>query len=166
MRTQDFEQQFNRLYMPLGMYALRILDDVDEAQDVVQEAFGAVWELISGGTDIAAFKSYMYRSVHNLALMRLRSRKAMVDVEEIGEITDEAIDTSERDARLWHAIDKLPERCRNIFLLSKRDGLTYAEIADELGISVKTVENQMSKAFERLRGALGGSKSVFFLPFL
>ena len=77
------------------------------------------------------------------------------------------IDTSERDAALWRAIEALPERCRRVFLLSKRDGLSHAEIADEMGISVKTVENQITKAYSRLRGELTGFRMpVVFLPFL
>ena len=80
-------------------------------------------------------------------------------IESVADISDEDIDTSERDAVLWTAIDALPERCRDIFLMSKRDGMSNAGIAAELGISVKTVENQMTKAFSRLREA--GTKSVF-----
>ena len=82
-------------------------------------------------------------------------------------MSDEEIDTSERDAALWRAIEALPERCRRIFLLSKRDGLSHAEIADEMGISIKTVENQLTKAYSRLRGELKGfGMPVVFLPFL
>lgn len=82
-------------------------------------------------------------------------------------ISEEDIDTSERDARLWRIIDSLPDRCREIFLLSKRDGLSNAEIAEELGVSIKTVENQITKAYKRLRPGKGlNIAPVFFLPFL
>ena len=81
-------------------------------------------------------------------------------------LTEEDVDTAERDARIWAAIDKLPERCREIFLLSKRDGMSNEEIADELGLSVKTVKNQLTKAFSRLRDALAPGHKPFFLPFL
>ena len=64
---------------------------------------------------------------------------------------EERIIRSERDARLWTAIDHLPTERKKIFLLSKRDGLTYQEIATELGISIKTVEHQISKALKTLR---------------
>ena len=84
----------------------------------------------------------------------------------IPDVGEEEIDTSFRDARIWKAIDKLPEKCREIFLMSKRDGLTNEEIADELGISIKTVKNQMTKAFSRLREALSDGHKPFFLPFL
>ena len=64
---------------------------------------------------------------------------------------EERIIRSERDARLWTAIDHLPTERKKILLLSKRDGLTYQEIATELGISIKTVEHQISKALKTLR---------------
>lgn len=66
------------------------------------------------------------------------------------------------EARLWTAIDSLPERCREVFLLSKRDGLKYKEIADKLNVSIKTVENQMSKALRVLKE---GSKKIYSFFF-
>ena len=64
---------------------------------------------------------------------------------------EEDVLRSERDARLWDAIDQLHPERKKIFLLSKRDGLKYQEIAEELNLSVKTVESQMSKALKALR---------------
>ncbi|MDE7024831.1 MAG: sigma-70 family RNA polymerase sigma factor [Paramuribaculum sp.] len=87
-------------------------------------------------------------------------------IEYIPEISDEVLDTSVRDAKIWRAIDKLPEKCREVFLLSKRDGLSNEEIAEELGISVQTVKNQISKEFSRLRKVLSSGHKPFFLPFL
>lgn len=167
MDIREFEGWYRRLYMPLGMYALRVLEDVDEAEDAVQESFAAVWERMEEGSQIDNFKSYMYRVVRNEALVRLRRRSMDLVGEVPEEITDETVDTSERDARLWEAIDGLPRRCREVFLMSKRDGMSNAEIAMEMDISVKTVENQMTKAFKSLRDSLSttGGKA-FFLPFL
>jgi RNA polymerase sigma-70 factor (ECF subfamily) len=81
-------------------------------------------------------------------------------------VSDEDIDLSQRDALLWRAVDALPERCREIFLMSKRDGMSGAEIAEELGISPKTVENQITKAYRSLRDTLNPSIHLFFFPFL
>ena len=81
--------------------------------------------------------------------MKLSCRYLPPDVEDTSE--EEDILRSERDARLWDAIDRLPPERKKIFLLSKRDGLKYQEIAEELNLSVKTVENQMSKALKALR---------------
>ena len=166
MTTKDFEIFFRKLYLPLGMYALRIVDDADVAEDMVQDAFLNTWERLEGGLEISNFKAFMYRSVRNECLSYLSSLKEKVGEEFIPEAGEEEIDTSFRDARIWKAIDELPEKCRDIFLMSKRDGYSNEEIADELGISIKTVKNQMTKAFSRLREALNSGHKPFFLPFL
>lgn len=170
MTVREFESYYRKLYMPLGMYALRMSGDVDESEDIVQECFATVWQRMEAGCDIGNFKSYMYRAVRNGVLMRARGRVEIVALDNIGEVAPEDIDTSERDAALWRAVDALPERCREIFLMSKRDGLSNAAIASELDLSVKTVENQMTKALRALRAALDRHPSprcpVFFLPFL
>ena len=166
MTIREFEAYFRRLYLPLGMYALRIVDDADVAEDMVQEAFMNTWERLEGGLEISNFKAFMYRSVRNECLSYLSSLKEKVGEEFIPEAGEEEIDTSFRDARIWKAIDELPEKCREIFLMSKRDGYSNEEIADELGISIKTVKNQMTKAFSRLRVSLISGHKPFFLPFL
>ncbi|MDE5806594.1 MAG: RNA polymerase sigma-70 factor [Muribaculaceae bacterium] len=161
-----FEKQFRALYLPLGMYALRLVSDIEQAEDIVQEAFMKSWRQIEEGKEIRDFKSWIYRCVRNECISFLRGKRETVDVSDIPEIGEEIIDTSERDARIWRAVDALPEKCREIFLMSKRDGLTGEEIASELGISVKTVRNQMTKALSRLREALTDGHKPFFLPFL
>ncbi len=148
------------------MYALRIVDNTSDAEDIVEETFMKAWQAISSGTEIGHFKSYMYRCVRNECVSFLRGKKEMEPIDSIPEISEEVMDTSFRDARIWKAIDELPEKCREIFLMSKRDGLSNAEIAEELNISVKTVKNQMTKAFARLRESLSTGHKPFFLPFL
>lgn len=166
MNKRRFETEFRKLYLPLGMYALRYVGDTDSAEDTVQNAFLKAWQAIGNGSDIADFKAFMYRCVRNECISFLRRQERFVGIEEVPEVEDTDIDTSERDARIWRAIDELPDRCREVFLLSKRDGLSNEEIAAELDISVKTVKNQMTKAFSRLRSALSPAHKPFFLPFL
>lgn len=166
MTGKEFDAYFRKLYLPLGMYALKIVEDAQEAEDIVEDAFMKVWQRIENGDNIENFRAYMYRSVRNECISFLRNKKEFVEFENIPEIDDETIDTSERDAKIWKAIEELPEKCREIFLLSKRDGLSNEEIAIEMGISVKTVKNQMTKAFSRLREALSSGHKPFFLPFL
>lgn len=179
MTSREFDTYFRRLYLPLGMYALRIIGDADSAEDIVEECFLKAWQLIESGKELDNFDSYLYRSVRNAAISFLRNKKILVELNDITEscteaviesaipeLDEDAVATSIRDARIWQAIDALPERCRQVFLLSKRDGLTNEEIAEELGISIKTVKNQMTKAFSRLREALSGGHKPFFLPFL
>ncbi len=171
-KVKEFEKYFNRYYTSLGMYVMRFCGDAEEAEDIVQETFSIVWERYSDRELPDQLRSYLYRVAHNITIDRLRKKngkETTVSLEAaiMTEITEEAIDTSERDAKLWIAIGRLPERCRQVFLMSKRDGLTHAEIADELDISIKTVENQITKALKTLRDVLDPSKGkVFFLPFL
>lgn len=154
--AREFEQIFRDLYRPLCLFALRFTDRIEDAEDVVQQAFADVWDKISGQVAIANPKSYLYQAVRNRSLTLVshssdtcQATEFLSDLEDTSE--EEQMYCAERDARLWTAIDALPTERRKIFLLSKRDGLKYQEIADELGISVKTVENQMGKALKALR---------------
>lgn len=166
MKPREFEAYFRRLYLPLGMYALRMVEDADTAEDMVQEAFVKAWNYVDADGEIENFSGFMYRTVRNVCLSYLRNKKEFLDDSHLPEVSEEDIDTSLRDARIWNAIDALPEKCREIFLMSKRDGLSNEEIAEELDISIKTVKNQMTKAFSRLRDALSDGHKPFFLPFL
>ncbi len=171
-REKEFERYFKRYYTPIGMYVMRYCENVDETEDIVQETFSIVWQKFSNEKYPENLRSYLYKVAHNITIDHLRcrnSKESRISLEEIGEmeVSEEAIDTSERDARLWIAISKLPIRCRQIFLMSKRDGLSHADIAAELNISTKTVENQITKAFKLLRNDLKSFKgTIFFLPFL
>lgn len=154
LSAKEFEYHFRCLYRPLSMYALRYTENLDDAEDIVQQAFSDVWEKLTEGADIQNLKAYMYQAVRNRSLTLVANRPEQcanetADMED--ETEEERILRSERDARLWTAIDRLPAKRKRIFLLSKRDGLTYPEIADELNLSVKTVEHQISKALKTLR---------------
>ena len=166
MKVKVFEKHFKQLYMPLGMYALRLVDNADIAEDLVQEAFMKTWQYINSGNEIDNFTLFMYRTVRNCSLTYLKNKKEFVQECYIPEVNEIEIDTSFRDAKLWKAIDELPDKCREIFLMSKHDGLSNGEIAEELNISIKTVKNQITKAFSRLRKNHADINKPFFLPFL
>lgn len=152
MSGKDFEKAYKHLFLPLCMYALRITGDTSLAQDAVQQAVEAVWLRTADGFEPQDLRAYLYIAVRNEAtrLIDGESRFTALD-DDATAVTDEQIDTSERDARIWKAIDSLSPRCREVFLLSKRDGLSNAQIAEKMAISVKTVENQMTKAYAALR---------------
>lgn len=165
---KEIELVFQQYYRPLCLYALHYLHDLDEAEDIVQDCFVRLleanrlesMEIHSSDKSLLTspqLKSFLYTSVRNACIDKLRRKNPILqDVSPSdlqGTISDEqAVDSSSREALLWTAIEQLPERCREIFLMSKRDGLTYREIAEELELSEKTVEHQISKALKILRG--------------
>ena len=157
------DHHFKTLYRPLCLYAAHYLSgDLDAAEDIVQDCFVKLWQ---HGADSP--KSFLYTAVRNASidyLRRLYPEVTSFEPHDLdGIISDnEAVDRSEEEAKIWEVIDELPTRCRDIFLMSKRDGMTYAEIADELGLSVKTVEHQISKALKKLRD----NQSLLSLQFL
>lgn len=153
--SEEFESSFKSLYKPLCLFALRYTEQVEEAEDIVQQAFTDVWDKSCTGTTIGNLKAYLFRAVRNRSLAyatqpaKIRTTDEFPDLEDTS--MEEEIRRAERDARLWEAIGQLPPERKKIFLLSKRDGLKYQEIADELHLSVKTVENQIGKALKTLR---------------
>lgn len=148
---------FQQFYRPLCMYALHYLQDIAQVEDMVQDAFVTMIEQQQNGKEINSHKAYLYTTVRNNCLDMIRKEQQSVTMimpqDADGAISDEeAAERSFHEAELWTAIDSLPERCRIIFLMAKRDGKRYREIATELGITEKTVEHQVSKALKILRG--------------
>ena len=165
------DELFRYNYRPLCLYALHYLNDPVTVEDIVQDCFASLWEKTKEGTAVNNRRSYLYMMVRNRCLDNLR--KAGIRTEELkpydtyGIIDDDdAQQRSQIEARLWTAIDSLPEKCREIFLMSKRDGLKYEEIAEELGISENTVRNQISKALKTLKEGAQKIISYFFAFFI
>lgn len=158
------ENLFRYHYRPLCIFALHYLKDIDASEDVVQEAFGVLWEKLSAGEKVVNQKGYLYSVVKNRSLDILRKRgggKGAISLDgSVDDIEEPTVEDAEVEARLWTAIDTLPEKCREIFLMSKRDGLRQEEIASELGISLQTVKNQVSKALKILKD---GAVKIYIL---
>lgn len=155
-KLATIEDLFRLNYRPLCMFALHYLQDADLVEDLVQECFTVLWEKLEQGADVANRRAYLYMSVRNRCLDHLRRKglptESLKPYDTYGIIDDDdAEERSVMEAKLWTAIDSLPEKCRQVFLMSKRDGLKYEEIAEELGLSVYTVRNQISKALNVLK---------------
>ena len=151
LQSKEIETLFRTYYRPLCLYALHYLGDPDVVEDVVQESFTALWRQEN---PVANVKAWLYSAVRNRSIDALRrtgkTEPLPSDLE--GFISDdEAEDRSALEARLWTAVDSLPEMRRKCLLLAKRDGLSYKEIADELNLSEHTVRNHISRALETLR---------------
>jgi RNA polymerase sigma-70 factor (ECF subfamily) len=157
-----FELVFNEYYNVLRSYAFRFVDEIEEAEEVVQEVFVKFWEKCEHLAPDSSIKSYLYRSIHNTCLNQIKHQKVKDSyrqyvvnfLEEAREDSYEEQSDNGVQERIFRAIDNLPPRCSEIFKLSRFEGLKYREIADHLGISIKTVEVQMGKALKTLRNVL------------
>jgi RNA polymerase sigma-70 factor, ECF subfamily len=153
-----FEMYFKNLYQPLCNYAHSFLNDRDESEEIVQATFMSVWEKRLTLNVNTSTKSYLYAMVRNACLNMLKhekiKQKYAVEASYRNEGYDgvmETVTSIELEKRISYAIEKLPEQCRLVFKLSRFEELRYQEIADQLEISVKTVENHMGKALKLMR---------------
>ena len=153
--STDIETLFKRNYNSLCLSAIHYVNDIDVAEDIVMDCFVKYYERSKGSVILDPLR-YLYQMTRFASIDYLRAKgNITVDIDNL-EISDSDFystkEQSDREARLWKAIDSLSPICRNVFLLSKRDGLKNKDIADELNISVKTVEAHITKAYSKLRG--------------
>lgn len=146
---------------------MRFTGDVDTAKNLVHEVFIHVWEKFDSLPPDTNFKSYFYTAVRNKCLNHIRDNKKFVIIQESGhsepQTTNTTLETAELQQKIEAAIAALPERCRMVFELNRIEGLKYAEIADKMNISIKTVEAQMSKALALMKEHLREFLTLFFL---
>lgn len=155
-KTNDIDELFRLYYRPLCIYATHYLQSIDNVEDIVQEAFVSLFEKMKGGTAVASVKSYLFTSVRNGCIDVLRKRNTHPEEflpEEFCETVPDAETVSDSfdEALLWSAIDSLSSGRKKMLLMHKRDGMKYSEIAEELGVSERTVRNQLSRALKFLR---------------
>lgn len=157
------KQIFNLHYSRLLSDIYRIVPDNDACQDLAQEVFVELWRKRSEIDIHTSLRAYLHRAAVNRALNYLKiSRRFVFDEpDQLVRTADPSagdIDIKEKqdnlEAELYAAIDTLPEKCRIVFSLSRFEQLSHREIAEKLGISVKTIENQITKAMKILREAL------------
>ena len=150
----SIERLFRAEYRPLCLYALHYLDSLDIAEDVVSGCFETLWEKASSGALISNMRAYLYTSVRNASIDYLRKHSSSDPLPRDldGVISDEeACERSAVEARMWTEIDRMPARRREVLLMAKRDGMSYAQIASSLGISENTVRNTLEAALKQLR---------------
>lgn len=155
-----FEQVFHQYYAVLCRFSLQYLPDPEDAREVVQELFLTLWEKREQVEISSSLKSYLYQSTRNKCLNHLKHLKVRDNYADHAKAffarssEGDAASYAELEGRVTQVIAGLPERCREIFELSRYEGLKYREIADLLHISPKTVEVQMVKALKTLREQL------------
>jgi RNA polymerase sigma-70 factor (ECF subfamily) len=172
---QAFELLFRKYYVRLCGFANKYFDDPEEAREVVQEVFTKIWE---GREDIdpeESLRAYLFKITRNICINKLRRKQVeskyieiykfiYVDNKEVSPY--ESLIADELNDNITTALSKIPQKCRRIFDLSRVEGLKYNEIAENLHISVKTVEAQMSKALQILRLELKDYLKMAIIPLI
>ncbi len=162
MRLHDakaFEMLFKRHYKPLCRRVNSMLNNEEATEDVVQQLFIKIWESRETLQTPDSVAAYLFTAARNRALNYIKSqlRKSSNETplthlhDEADNRTEEQMDAKELQKALYAAIDALPEKRREVFVLSRFEGKSYKEIAEIMQISVKTVEAQMGKALSTLR---------------
>jgi RNA polymerase sigma-70 factor (ECF subfamily) len=166
-QIETVEHLFKAHYAMVCSTIHRLLKDKVKTEDVAQEMFAELWQKRDQLHIHTSEAAYLRRMAVSRALNYIRdSRRHNWDTLDDPEsplsgptVLPEVISSMEEAelrARLERAIGELPEKCRIVFLLSRVEELSYAEIAEQLGISAKTVENQIGKALKLLRLAIAG----------
>lgn len=155
-----FENLFRLYYSPLCLYAASITGQTDVAEEIVQELFYVFWKERAGLQLFFSLKSYLYGAVRNRSLQHLEHLEVRhkhwetvrADASQTTSATPlEQLEYKELQELIDRTLLKLPERRSRIFRMHRLEGMKYAEIADALSLSVKTVEAEMTKALQMLR---------------
>ena len=157
-----FEMLFRTYYQPLCNYAYTFLQDKEDAEEIVQSTFLMVWEKRETLAIRTSVRPYLYAMVRNACLNIIKHEKIkqkhageeMALAERSHDSVANTVASNELEYRIKVAMEELPEQCRMVFKLSRFEELKYAEIADQLNISIKTVENHMGKALRIMREQL------------
>jgi len=164
---------YNQYKAALYLHAYRTLKDEEEATDLVQEVFTNLWDKKESFSLKTSMASYLYGAVRNRVFNTIAHQKITSDYAssiqtflDKGEfITDDLIREKELAAIIDKEIAQLPEKMREVFLLSRNTDLSYKKIGEQLHISDKTVKKQVGNAVKILREKIKGSDSIFFLFF-
>jgi len=156
-----FEILFHKYYGYLCLYAVKIIKDDTSAEEIVQDFFVKLWEKREQLNVETSLKNYLFRSVKNLCINYIQHNKIKIRHAEniLSEVESNFSDDSnyleiDLSEKIEESINSLPEKRKEIFILSRKEGLKYHEIAQKLNISIKTVETQMSLAIKTLRDKL------------
>jgi len=168
-----FEQLFKEHFIPLCNFARGFVLDADSAKEIVQDVFINLWQKRETIEQEKSVKAYLFQSVRNRCLnyirdnQKFRSHYLDVELEQNRPAEDYDLLVSEEIQKtIEAAIQKLPDKCREVFKLSRFGEMKYNDIAMKLGISVKTVEVHISKALKILREELKDLMMILLLLFL
>ena len=167
-----FKEVFFSYYSVLCNFSCNYTKDIQTSEDLVQDVFLDIWTSKIEIDLNKNYKSFLFTIVYRRSLMYLRTtqshdeilrNKIIIPDTETSNVDDEEIEFYTKLDAIYVSMRQLPPKCREIFVLNKIDGVPYAEIAKRLDVSIKTVENQISKAFKILRKTLGNAQFIFFI---
>lgn len=173
---QQDQQAFQEFY--LGNYrffllvSYKYLHDEGMAMEIVNDVFVTIWEDAAKIIIQSSLKAYIHRAVINRSLNALaklkKDKQGQAELVHLPQETSEsrAMEENELKVRLYQEIDQLPEQCRKVFKLSRFEGKKKQEIADQLGLSVKTVKNHLNRALKTLHKVLGDWKAIHLFILL
>jgi RNA polymerase sigma-70 factor (ECF subfamily) len=157
-----YKSLYNQYYIELYVYSKRYVRDMDAAKEVVQDVMINLWAKREELNFQDNLKAYLYKSVSNRSINYLKKKKYTINIDE--ELEDklieedmhfiENLEDNQLEERIDQEINKLPDKCKQAFRLSRFEELKYNEIADQMGVSVKTVEAHISNALNKLSNAL------------
>jgi len=158
----QFESLFRSSYVSLVRYAKTIIRDHDTAEEIVQDLFFRLWQDREKLQIESSLNGYLFRAVHNRCLhwiehsrvIEKHAQEALYNQPGEAQSPSEIIQFKELQVKIAVILARLPERCSRIFYMNRFEGLKYAEIAEKLSVSVKTVEANMGKALKEFRKAL------------
>lgn len=155
---------FDTYYASLCKTVNRIVHNTITTEDIVQDVFLKIWQKRNDLNIQISLKAYLHKMAINAALSHLRKKYNTSSIDDASpqqmkkhafkEVATQNMEFKELEMQVNDAINELPPKCREVFILSRYEELSYKEIAQEMGISPKTVENQMSKALKHLRKKL------------
>lgn len=163
---EAFKSLFETYFTPLCRFIYLYLEDSDVAEELAMDIFIYLWENRENFQIQLSLKAYLFQAARNKCLNELRKKKETVSLDD-AEVTSINTDVSSLETeelyRLIHeAILALPEKCREVFVLSRQESLTNQEIAQKLNISVKTVEGQITTALKKIKKFLGDQYSYLW----
>ena len=156
INRDDFREIFDRYYEPVRNFIYYKAGNMQVAEDIAQDAFFRIWEKREGIRK-ETVKALLYRTAGNLFLNWVQHRNVVLKFssaerpEVLNESPEFEMEMKEFDRKLQDAINSLDEKKRVVFLMNRIDKLTYREIAENQGITVKAVEKRMEKALDQLR---------------
>lgn len=154
-----FEEYYKEHYKSFFLMACKYLKDTEKSAEIVNDVFLKIWHDGHEMKIESSLKSYLYKAIINRSLNVLKKNKTEGHHVDLSQAENEEYETrqieeNELMVKLYAAIDRLPDKCRQVFELSRFEELKQQEIADRLGISIKTVKNHITLALKQLNRAV------------